>query len=156
MKRVWGTAKALLGRVSGSAAGRGLTVYGDDVFLVSYPRSGNTWMRFLLYALLHGDAPSSFANVDHAIPGIYRHADRTLRRLPKPRILKSHEYFDPRYNRVIYLVRDPRDVLLSYYRYHLKLRRIDEGYPPDEYASLFVAGDLDGFGSWAQNAGSWL
>ncbi|PYV72848.1 MAG: hypothetical protein DMG96_24820 [Acidobacteria bacterium] len=26
-------------------AGRNLTVFDDDVFLVSYPRSGNTWTR---------------------------------------------------------------------------------------------------------------
>jgi hypothetical protein len=36
---------ALTGRVH---AGRRLTVVHDEVFLVSYPRSGNTWTRFLI------------------------------------------------------------------------------------------------------------
>ena len=160
MRRRRSAAKALLGRVSGyevaRAAGRGLTVRDDDVFLVSYPRSGNTWMRFLIHNLLHAEEPASFTNIDRGIPGIYRHTDRALRRLPGLRILKSHERFDPRYKKVIYIARDPRDVLISYYHYHLKLGRINENYSLDEYAPQFVAGELDSFGSWGENAGSWL
>ena len=161
MTRMRSAAKALFGRVSGyaspRAAGRGLTVRDDDVFLVSYPRSGNTWMRFLIYNLLHArEEPASFTNIDCVIPGIYRHTDRALRRLPGPRILKSHERFDPRYKKVIYIARDPRDVLISYYHYHLKLDRIGENYSLNEYTSQFVAGELDSFGSWGENAGSWL
>ncbi len=160
MSRMQRAAKALLGRVSGyaspRAAGRGLTVRDDDVFLVSYPRSGNTWMRFLIHNLLHAEEPASFTGIDRGIPGIYRHTDRALRHLPGPRILKSHERFDPRYKKVIYIARDPRDVLISYYHYHLKLGRINETYSLDEYASHFVAGELDSFGSWGENAGSWL
>ena len=39
------------------AAARGLTVYPDDTFLVSYPRSGNTWTRFLVCNLINPDNP---------------------------------------------------------------------------------------------------
>src|SRR5579864_4630830 len=71
-------------------AGRGVTVYPDDVFLVSYPRSGNTWTRFLLGNLLYPDAPVTFSNIESRIPEIYFNRDRFMRSLPRPRMLKSH------------------------------------------------------------------
>src|SRR5437764_14210828 len=83
-------------------AGRQLTVLPDDVYLVSYPRSGNTWTRFLIANLLDHENPPSFADIEARIPAINLWPDKFLLRLPRPRILKSHEYFDPRYPRVIY------------------------------------------------------
>ena len=43
-----------------------------------------------------------------------------MRRLPRPRILKSHECFQPQYPRIIYIVRDPRDICVSFYHPNLK------------------------------------
>ena len=71
-QRVLG-AFAQIGRViSGrQIAGRGLTVFPEDVFLVSYPRSGNTWTRFLLGNLLWQNDPVTFLNIESRIPEIY-------------------------------------------------------------------------------------
>jgi hypothetical protein len=38
--------------------------------------------------------------------------------LPDPRIFKLHSPYDDRLCKVIYLMRDPRDVLVSYWHYH--------------------------------------
>lgn len=146
-------AKVLLDRIP---AQRGVEVFPSDVFIVSYPRSGNTWTRFLIGNLAYPQDPLTFANVEDKVPDIYQNKDSKLKRLPKPRILKSHEYFDPRYEKVIYIVRDPRDVAVSYYHYHVKVRMIDEGCPMEEYVSRFVSGSLDPFGTWGENVGSWL
>ena len=43
-----------------------------------------------------------------------------MRALPRPRVLKSHESFQPHYPSVIYIVRDPRDVAVSYYHHAMK------------------------------------
>ena len=45
-------------------ADRNVAVYADDTFLVSYPRSGNTWTRFLIANLLHPEVEVGFANID--------------------------------------------------------------------------------------------
>src|SRR5215472_10086604 len=96
-------------------AGRKLAVYPDDTFIVSYPRSGNTWTRFLIANLLHPDEPVTFANIETIIPDTSALSSRALKRVPRPRLIKTHEYFEPRYRKVIYLVRDPRDMAVSLY-----------------------------------------
>ncbi len=138
-------------------AGRGVTVYPDDVFLVSYPRSGNTWTRFLLGNLLCPDAPVTFSNIETRIPEIYFNRDRVLRALPRPRVLKSHESFQPHYPHVIYVVRDPRDVAISFYHHNVKARNIPDDYPMTSFVQRFIAGEFDQkFGSWRDNLLSWV
>src|SRR5580693_5329574 len=137
-------------------AGRGVTVFPDDVFLVSYPRSGNTWVRFLLGNLICPNDPVTFSNIESRIPEIYFNHDRFLRELPRPRILKSHECFQPHYPNVIYIVRDPRDVAVSCFHHNVKARNIPDSYPMTSFVPRFLAGEFDRkFGSWRDNVLSW-
>jgi hypothetical protein len=154
LSAVAGSGRVLIGR---QIAGRGLTVFSDDVFLVSYPRSGNTWARFLLGNLIDQSSPVKFLNIEARIPEIYFNNDRFLRRLPRPRMLKSHESFQPHYPHVIYIVRDPRDVAVSFYHHHVKAGNIPDDYSMAGFVPRFIAGEFDPkFGSWRDNALSWL
>jgi hypothetical protein len=139
-------------------AGRALAVYPDDTFVVSYPRSGNTWTRFLIANLLQPHQAVTFANIERIIPDSEAHSNRYLKRIPRPRIIKSHSYFDHRYKKVIYIVRDPRDVVLSYYDFQRKYRHIKDDYPVLSYVSNFITGKLGSaeWGTWGENVGSWL
>ena len=132
--------RVLLGK---KTAGRALTVFPDDIFIVSYPRSGNTWTRFLIGNLVYQDESITFANVESRIPEIYLFPDRVLRAIDRPRILKSHESFDPRYQRIIYVVRDPRDVAVSCYHYAIKRKSIAQDYPIEEFVPRFIAAEFD-------------
>ena len=139
-------------------AGRNLAVYPDDIFIVSYPRSGNTWTRFLLANLVFSDRNVDFTNIEKLIPDTTSQSNQTLKKSPRPRIIKTHEYFDHRYSKTIYIVRDPRDVALSYYEFSRKYMLIDEGMGLEDFVDDFVSGRLisSGWGTWGENVASWV
>ncbi len=139
-------------------AERNFRVYRDDTFLVSYPRSGNTWTRFLIANLIYPHQNVTFLNIERLIPDTSSQSNRALKRTPRPRIIKTHQYFDHRYPKTIYIVRDPRDVALSYYDFQRKYRQIEDGYPLERYVDDFVAGRLISadWGTWEENVASWI
>lgn len=154
---IWELKRVIKYALGTDVAGRNLAVYPDDTFIVSYPRSGNTWTRFLIANLMHPGQEVNFTNIESLIPDSEAMSSRFMKRVPRPRMIKSHEYFDPRYKKVIYIVRDPRDVALSYYDFSRKYRQIEDGYPLTSYVSDFVNGRLSsaGWGTWGENVASW-
>jgi hypothetical protein len=136
--------------------GRNLRVFPDDVFLVSYPKSGNTWTRFLIANLAYPEKNPDFSNLNELTPDPEALTKRHLAEMARPRILKSHQYFDPRYPRIINIVRDPRDVALSQYHFHRKRRVIEDGHPVGEFVKRYIAGETTPYGSWGENVASWL
>jgi hypothetical protein len=136
---------------------REITVFPDDVFLTSYPRSGNTWMRFLVGNLVHQSEPVTFLNLERLLPDMYIHSDREMRNLPRPRVIKSHECFDPRYQRIVYIVRDPRDVAVSNYYWELKKGSFPDGFPMQEFVPRWIASQYwRRLGNWGDHVTSWL
>lgn len=82
---------------------------------------------------------------------------RDLARAIRPRILKSHQYFDHRYPKIIYIVRDPRDVVLSEYHFDIKRRAIADNFPLPQFVSRFVRGELNHpNGTWGENVATWF
>lgn len=150
-------AKVEMKRVLGlHPPGRNLAVFPDDTFLVSFPKSGNTWARFLIANLIRPDQKIDFSNVNEVIPGPEVTPNRQLQRLPRPRIIKSHQYFDPRYPRVIYIARDPRDVVVSQYHFQRKRKLVPDGFPFTKFVDRFIAGQTCFYGSWGEHIASWL
>lgn len=135
---------------------RWATVFPDDVFLVSYPKSGNTWMQFLVGNLVF-QKPITFADVNQRIPSFNDMSEKELIRVPRPRYIKSHEPFHPSYQNVIYIVRDPRDVAVSNYYFHIKKKRLSYDHPLDRFVADMLSGKLDHpRGTWADNVMSWI
>lgn len=138
------------------AASRHLTVREDDTFVVSYPRSGNTWIRCLL-AVLSTGGPVNFGAINDYVPDIYECSDREMLRRKRPRVIKSHEALTANYPRSIYVVRDPRDVAISFY--HWRLRNGTLGHPAmplEEYLDKGFGERELNFMGWGQHVDSWL
>lgn len=89
-----------------------------DTFLVSYPRSGNTWMRFLIANALNPNGSVLHHELDYYVPDVHGSADR-VEVMKDPRIIKTHGAAFECYPKWIYMVRDGRDALTSFYYYCL-------------------------------------
>ena len=98
----------------------------------------------------------SFGDLENVVPDIYVQRDSQLKKMRRPRILKSHEPLDLRYFAVIYIVRDPRDVAVSYYHFQMKTKEISQEMTIDEYVTAFVQDGSSRFGCWGENVGGWL
>ena len=135
---------------------KGITSYDDDVWIVSYPKSGNTWTRFLIGNLVAGGKVVDWSNIERIVPDIYLNRDPYLKALPRPRYFKSHEGYRPDYRRVIFIVRDPRDVAVSYYHFVRKANVLPVDATMDDFMTKFLDGKIDPYGNWGENVGSWL
>jgi hypothetical protein len=125
----------------------------SDVFFASYPRSGSTWLRFLLFDSLVGE-PSGFNTVNHAIPDVKLHKEGLALLPGGGRLIKTHEVYHPEYLRAVYLVRDPRDVALSEFAYQTALGLVADDL--DAYLPKFLKHGVNPFASWREHVDSWL
>jgi len=117
-KRAAKTAFGLLGLYDAQLETLGLEkIASTDVFLCSFPKSGNTWVRFII---AHLAAPKgaeiTFRNIDSFVPEIER-AKARLNAMAERPLMKTHWPFLHKYPRCLYLVRDPRDAYLSFWHY---------------------------------------
>lgn len=129
-------------------------IYPDDMFIVSYPKSGNTWMRFLIGNYLTGNE-CSFENCHQITPNIHLNPDYCSE-VQRPRFIKSHAPYRPQYPNVIYLVRDGRDVAVSYYHHCIRKGHVNPDTTFSSFLEDFNAGKVDQYGSWSQHVNSWL
>jgi len=127
----------------------------EDVFIVSYPRSGSTWSRHTLFEILT-DKKSGFRIVDANLCGVGKHHKGAPVLPGGGRLIKTQEQWREwkHYHKAIYLVRDPRDVMLSEYTY---LQNLEFFYGDlDQFVKHFVTTAVIGFGPWQRHVASWL
>ncbi len=145
----------------------------DVCYIAAFPKSGITYLNFMLFHLLF-DRPQDVRLIDsHYIFDVHE----SLARVPPPgqldRYVKTHFPFGPqiplrqRAARAVYLLRDPIDVMMSVWDFKHLIG--EEGLlqaSPSQHAALFQkfcqqwlsSGGLvyPWAGSWRDNVASWL
>eukprot|EP00913_Durusdinium_trenchii_P006733 g6329.t1 len=131
----------------------------DDVFVVTFPRCGTTWMVQIAVCCLFGAA----ANYeDHALflegsiasSAAYVQHMEAWSDKPRPRLFKSHvpaemhpglahgeEEILQEHGKVIYVVRNPKDALISLRHHHANNPAIGWTGSWDEWVRQWIAGD---------------
>jgi hypothetical protein len=93
-----------------------------DVFIVTYPKCGTTWMQQIVHGLRTG-GDMSFGEISEVVPWLESALDMGIDvdrpQRAEPRAFKTHLTWDeiPKGGRYIYVARDPRDALVSFYHF---------------------------------------
>jgi hypothetical protein len=128
----------------------------DDIFIVTYPRSGTTWMQMILYQLTT-EGNLDFPHITTVCPWFERSLkDGTAyNALPGPRVFKSHLSYHkiPKWPcKYIYVARDGKDVAVSYYHFYTTHMGFKGTF--DEFFELFLKGEIH-CGSWFRHVCGW-
>lgn len=133
-----------------------------DIFIVTYPKCGTTWVQYILYLLLNKGAPvEPGTNINSLIPHLEEVGKDRIRDLPRPRVIKTHlpYHLTPCSTQAKYIciARNPKDCCISFY-HHTK------GFPHhynfldgkfDDYFEIFLKGEVD-FGDYFDHLLSWI
>jgi methylamine dehydrogenase accessory protein MauD len=128
----------------------------DDIFVVTYPRSGTTWTQMILYQLTTA-GKMDFPHITAVCPWFERSLkDGTAYdALPAPRVFKSHLSYGkvPKGPcKYLYVARDGRDVAVSYYHFYTTHMAFKGTF--DEFFERFLQGGV-GYGSWFRHVRGW-
>jgi len=93
----------------------------EDVFITGYPKSGHTWFQTLVAGVIYG---IDFDYMPYSVVWdlVPDHAWPYYRRYSTPTFFKSYDFPQPQYRRVVYLLRDGRDVMVSCYHQMVAVR----------------------------------
>ena len=133
---------------------------GDEVIIVTYPKSGTTLMQNIVFLLKNkGIYPETFFLDDH-VPFLEVNGTSCLQRLSHPRLMKIHLPFDKvnmsNTAKYIFVCRNPFDCCVSFY-HHAKMLKDVYAFEGDfdEFFSRFMTGKVD-YGDYFDHLNSWI
>lgn len=130
----------------------------DDVLLASFPKSGNTWVRLFLQQYLSLAGSGAGPDLDRVDQDMPEFGISDLREPGRagvlPRFVKTHWRWNPLFRRCrsVLVLRDPRDVMVSYF--HFELGRARPRFR-GEFAD-FVRDRRFGLEAWFRHTRSWI
>ncbi|XP_037679358.1 bile salt sulfotransferase-like [Choloepus didactylus] len=136
----------------------------DDVIILTYPRSGTQWMIDIVSLINSNGDPTWVQSVPNFVRSPWIEIDAAMKALSDqegPRLVSSHlpihlfpkSYFTSN-AKVIYVIRNPRDILTSFY-YLVKESKLEKQRNFDEYFNKFIQGDVT-YGLWFDHTLGWM
>ena len=133
----------------------------SDIILASFPKSGNTWMRFIwanIVSLLEFDGKEvDFNDVNSELGSEYDTAQYGSVKFDcLPRLVKTHKKYDDQVfgkNIAVYLVRHPGDVMVSYFKYRKALNSKDNIHSSFHN---FIRDEKYGITAWCKHVEGWI
>ncbi len=147
---------------------RSITMRPGDICFTGFPKSGSSWLSYVLIMIIHnGEVPTdkTLRNCLHWVASsfTYPRSREDLDGLPSPRIFKSHMPYHMAVGgspvdspcKYIYIARNPKDVVVSYY-YFERSKSWAGGYdgPWEHWLKMFVEGKVQR-GDWFDHVLSW-
>ncbi|XP_061772286.1 sulfotransferase 2B1-like isoform X1 [Nerophis ophidion] len=140
------------------------SVEDTDVFAVTYPKSGTVWMQEILPLVLNeGDLTPilTIPNWDR-VPWLEeKRLQEVVDQLPSPRGLVTHfpyQFMPPSFKtssaKVIYVMRNPKDIIVSSYYFHQMATFLEDPGTLDKFIDKFLQGRVL-FGKWTNHLKSW-
>uniref|UniRef100_A0A670KCP9 Sulfotransferase n=1 Tax=Podarcis muralis TaxID=64176 RepID=A0A670KCP9_PODMU len=149
---------------------KGFQARPDDLLICTYPKAGTTWIQQIVSMVQHrGDLEKCnqkpiyermpFIDMPPMKPFVSGVEQADL--MPSPRILKSHlpvqllpASFWEQKCKVIYVARNAKDNVVSYFYFHHMSKIMPETGTWNEFLENFVAGKV-AWGSWSDHVRGW-
>ncbi|CAL8405381.1 unnamed protein product [Arctogadus glacialis] len=130
----------------------------SDIWIVTYPKSGTSLLQEVVYLVSQGADPDEIGlmNIDEQLPVLEypQPGLDIIQELTSPRLIKSHlpyRFLPAAMHsgeaKVIYMARNPKDLVVSYYQFHRSLRTMSYRGTFQEFCRRFMNDKL-GYGSW--------
>ncbi|XP_059128963.1 amine sulfotransferase-like [Peromyscus eremicus] len=136
----------------------------DDVFLVTYPKSGTIWTQqilSLIYFEGHRNRTENVQTVDRAPFFEYNIHNLDYVKMPSPRIFTSHlaYYLVPKglkkkKAKILYIYRNPKDVLISFFHFSNWVVSLEATDTIEHYLEKFLDGKVVG-SCWFDHIRGW-